>query len=188
MSVIVRYGLHSPTSRSFAYAAAAAAFFRFGLQTPSTSPSRTPVQPSMWNFALKPEPMKPTPSRVMFRCVSLVADPKLLQCFRRTAVPRGQRDVALVLHVLPAHLRRKESRGREIAKAAEEDHAVVHLGPSLLGPGNVVQHLPALRVGRADERLAEAMLALVVEPREPAPHLRPARVRRLLVGHEEVDE
>src|SRR3954468_3887290 len=62
MSVIVLYGLHSPASSSFAYAAAAVAFFLFGLQTPRTSPSRTPVQPSMWNFALKPEPMKPTPN------------------------------------------------------------------------------------------------------------------------------
>src|SRR3954469_2356603 len=62
MSAIVLYGLHSPTSSSFAYAAAAVAFFLFGLQTPRTSPSRTPVQPSMWNFALKPEPMKPTPN------------------------------------------------------------------------------------------------------------------------------
>src|SRR5690242_3527806 len=61
MSVIDLYALQSPTSSCLAYAAAAAAFFLFGLQTPRTSPSRTPVQPSMWNFALNPEPMKPTP-------------------------------------------------------------------------------------------------------------------------------
>src|SRR3954471_6060913 len=73
MSVIVLYGLHSPTSSSLAYVAAAVAFFLFGLQTPSTSPSRTPVQPSMWNFALKPEPMNPTPRRPLFEAMWLVA-------------------------------------------------------------------------------------------------------------------
>ena len=43
--------------------AAIAAFFLLGLQTPRTSQSRTPFMPSMWNLALKPEPMNPMPSR-----------------------------------------------------------------------------------------------------------------------------
>jgi hypothetical protein len=47
MSVIVVYAFALPTSSLRAYAAAASAFARFGLHTPSTSPSRTPIQPSM---------------------------------------------------------------------------------------------------------------------------------------------
>ncbi len=38
---------------------------RFGLQTPSTSASRTPTNDCMWNRAMKPLPMKPMPSLLL---------------------------------------------------------------------------------------------------------------------------
>src|SRR4051794_4220204 len=162
MSEIVLCGLHSPTSSCFAYAAAAAAFFLFGLHTPRTSPSRTPVQPSMWNFALKPEPMKPTPNGleegiarggvgVRVRRSSSIAHAKLGERRGRAAVPCRQRDVPLVLHVLPSHLARKEATGGEVAKATEEDHAVTQLGLGTLRPSNVVEHAATLGIGGADE-------------------------------------
>src|SRR5688500_1458180 len=57
------YGFASPTSSFFAYSAAEAAFFLFGLHTPRTSPSRTPTHPWMWKRALNPLPTNPTPNR-----------------------------------------------------------------------------------------------------------------------------
>jgi hypothetical protein len=61
MSVIVAYALASPTSSVRASAAADAAFFLLGLQTPRTSASRMAWKPWMWNRVLKPLPMKPMP-------------------------------------------------------------------------------------------------------------------------------
>src|SRR4051812_5228756 len=63
MSAIDAYAFASPMSSDRAYAAALSARSRFGLHTPRTSASRTPIMPSMWNRALKPEPTKPMPNR-----------------------------------------------------------------------------------------------------------------------------
>ena len=68
------------------------AFSRFGLQTPRTSASRTPTNACMWKRALKPLPMKPTPSRRsavirpgIARVHQVVTDAELLR-----APPAGQ--------------------------------------------------------------------------------------------------
>ena len=61
----------SPTPSSRASAAASPAWAGLGLQTPRTSPSRTPSHERMWNRVMNPLPMKPTPSRLaMFALAS----------------------------------------------------------------------------------------------------------------------
>jgi hypothetical protein len=57
------YACASPTRRVRASAAASSARSRLGLHTPRMSASRTPCHARMWNRALNPLPMKPTPSR-----------------------------------------------------------------------------------------------------------------------------
>src|SRR5439155_11832481 len=107
-----------------------------------------------------------------FVAVASIADSELLERLRGTALPFRQRDVALVLHVLPPHGAREEPGGGEVAKAAEESGPMTHRRARAFRPGDVVEHLPALRVGRLEKCLVETAAALVVQPREPAAHRR----------------
>src|SRR5439155_26565201 len=116
--------------------------------------------------------------------VASVADSELLQRLRRTAIPFRQRNVALVLHVLPAHGAREEAGGGEVAKAAKECRPMTHCRARALGPGDLVEHLSALRVGCLEKCLPEAAATLVVQPREPTAHRRLAPRRRIIVGEE----
>src|SRR5690349_20012506 len=95
-----------------------------------------------------------------------VADAEFGQCLRGTAIPRGQRNIALVLYVLPTHLGGVEAGRSEIAEVAEEQHTVMHLRPCLRRPRDIVEDLTSLGIARADEGLRKAVLAFVVEPGE----------------------
>src|SRR5712691_9547992 len=111
IAAIEGYGLASPTPSFFAIVAVVAAFFWLGLQTPRTSASRTPTNPSRWNLALKPLPTIPMPKRV-----------------------------ATIVEIGHADLAGPESRRRHVAEHVEEGDPLAQLRLRFLGPGDVVEH------------------------------------------------
>src|SRR5438128_935252 len=188
-----------PTSSLRASAAVSSACFALGLQTPNTSASRTAWKACRWNRALNPLPMNPTPSRRAVTTSALppspafspspasspVAHPELRERLGRTALPLADERVADVTQVLHARLAREEPRGREIAEAVEEGDTCRVLALRLLGPRDVLQQPGAFGVGAGDERLAVAVVALVIEPGQAAAH---RRLQVRIVAEHEVHE
>src|SRR2546425_10081165 len=111
-----------------------------------------------------------------FRHSILVMDAEFLQCFRWAALPLRDKRVALIIEIGDADFARPEPRRRHVAEHVEERDALAHLRPRLLGPGNVIDQGRLFTWSRRDERLAEPLGALVVQPGESAAH------RRLTVG------
>src|SRR5213083_1336643 len=121
--------------------------------------------------------MNPTPRRLFdgtfpvspFPFTSgAVAHPELRERLGRAALPLGDERVADVAQVLHAQLAREEPRRREIAEAIEEGDASRVLALCLLGPGDVVQERGPFGVGAGEERLAVAVVTLVIEPGQAA--------------------
>src|SRR3954447_14186364 len=110
-SLMEWYGRAGPTSSLRARSAALPACSRLGLQTPSTSASRTPVNAWRWKRALKPLPITPIPSR-LFAIPSgliLIAHAELLERRLGTAFPFWYERVAPILQILDPHLAGPES-------------------------------------------------------------------------------
>src|SRR6266540_1210536 len=177
ISAMDRYALVWPRSSRRARAAISSARCRVGLHTPSTSASRTAWNAWRWKRALNPLPMNPTPSRLpaipspVSRFPSVrVADAQFGERLGRAALPLGDESVADVAQVLHAQLAREEARRCEVAETVEEGDARRVLGLRLLRPGDIVQQRGPLAVGARQERLPPAVVALVVEPGQPATH------------------
>src|SRR5687768_1845532 len=120
-----------------------------------------------------------------FSSVPVEAHSQLLHHLWRASRPLGHVAVAHVLQVVDPHLAGEEPARREIAEAVEEGDAVREPRLRFLRPGDLVEHLGALRGSRRDKILLEPADALAIEPRQPAAHRRlPPR----LVGHHEVHE
>src|SRR5262245_1214851 len=115
----------------------------------------------------------------------LVADAKFLQGFVGTSIPSSDGAIAQVLQILDADLGRPEAAGGQIAEAIEERHAMRMFRLCLRRPRNIVEHRLPLGVGAVDEDLVVALLALDVEPGQPAAH---RDLPRRLVDHHEVHE
>src|SRR5207249_4367266 len=189
----------SPTSSRRARAAISSACCGVGLHTPRTSASRTAWKACRWNRALKPLPMNPTPSRLSGITLppspftafspspasSPVTHSQFRERLRGTALPLGDERVADVAQVLHAQLAREEPRSREIAEAVEAGDARRVLSLRLLGPGDVVQQRGPFGVGAGDERLAVAVVALVIEPGQAAAN---RRLQVRIVAQHEVHE
>src|SRR6267378_2907708 len=118
--------------------------------------------------------MNPTPNRWSLiphhppPIPSVVVHAELGECLRGTALPLGDERVADVAQVRDPHAAREESRRREVAEAVEERYPGGELGAGFLGPGDVVEDSGPLGIGAGNERLGVAVVALVVEPGEPA--------------------
>src|SRR5262245_161923 len=81
---------------------------------------------------------------------------QMLQRLRRASLPLRLRYVARIAKVLHAHLAREETGCRHVPHPVEERHAVTEPRLRFLRPGDVIEHLTALRVGRGEERFARA--------------------------------
>src|SRR6266513_26539 len=199
ISAMERKALVWPRSKWRARAAVSSACCLVGLHTPRTSASRTAWNACRWKRALKPLPMHPTPSRRSAIGLPLppspafspspasrpVAHPQLRQRLGRAALPLGDERVADVTQVLHTQLAREEPRSREIADAVEEGDARRVLALRLLGPCDVVQQRGAFGVGAGDERLAVAVVALVIEPGQAAAQ---RRLQLRVIAQHEVHE
>src|SRR3989449_3350571 len=179
-----------PTSSLRASAAVSSACFALGLQTPNTSASRTAWKACRWNRALNPLPMNPTPRRPSPMTCPVspfpsVFDAELLQLLRRASPPFGHDHVAHVAEVLHAHLAGPEPRRRQVPERVEERDAGGERGFGPLGPCDIVEHGGSLGVRAGHEGLAVAIVALVVQPGEPAAH---RGLAARLVGEHEVHE
>src|SRR2546430_16849924 len=141
---------------------------------PYTTLFRSPTPRRLTGITLPPSP-----------ALSRVRDAQLRERLRRAALPLGDERVADVAQVLHAQLARVESRSREIAEAVEEGDARRVLGLRLLKPCDIVQQRGAVGVGTGEEGLAEAVVALVIEPGQ-APANRRLQVR--IVAQHEVHE
>src|SRR5690242_2185851 len=115
--------------------------------------------------------MTPAPfSRSGFPVPGSLLYAELRQYLGWATLPLRHDLVAQVAEILHAHLAREEARRRHVAHPAEERDAMAEFGFRLRRPGDVVEDLTTLRIGRCEERLAgsEATRALAVQPREPA--------------------
>src|SRR4029079_19704530 len=107
------------------------------------------------------------------------------RCWGTSSLPRVE-DVAPVAKVFPSHLAVEESGCRQIAEAIEDRYTLAQIRPRFRGTDNVIEHLLPLRVGRANERSPESLLALDIQPAESTAHRDLARIRGFLVRQKKI--